>query len=36
MIATSKHMPVQGLALSIDGCYDTKVDVSEVIERIKQ
>ena len=35
MIATSKHIPVQGLALLVDGCYDTKVDVSEVIEKMR-
>ena len=35
MIATSKHLPVQGVVLLVDGCYDTKVDVSEVIEKMR-
>ena len=35
MQAVSKHMPVQGVCLMKDGCYDTKVDVSEVISKME-
>lgn len=35
MISTSKHMPVQGVVLLVDGCYDTKADVSEVVEKMR-
>lgn len=35
MQAVSKFMPVQGVCLIRDGCYDTKVDVTEVIHKME-
>ncbi len=35
MQAVSKYMPVQGVCLMKDGCYDTKVDVDEVISKME-
>lgn len=35
MQAVSKYMPVQGVCLIKDGCYDTKVDVDEVISKME-
>ncbi len=35
MQAVSKSMPVQGVCLIRDGCYDTKVDVAEVIHKME-
>jgi len=35
MQAVSKFMPVQGVCLMRDGCYDTKVDVAEVIHKME-
>jgi len=35
MQAVSKFVPVQGVCLLKDGCYDTKVDVDEVIRKME-
>jgi len=35
MQSVSKFMPVQGVCLIRDGCYDTKVDVAEVIHKME-
>ncbi|MGP8322019.1 MAG: DUF116 domain-containing protein [Methanosarcinaceae archaeon] len=35
MQSVSKFMPVQGICLIRDGCYDTKVDVDEVIKKME-
>ena len=35
MQSVSKYMPVQGVCLMKDGCYDTKVDVAEVIHKME-
>lgn len=35
MQAVSKLVPVQGVCLLKDGCYDTKVDVDEVIKKME-
>ena len=35
MQSVSKFMPVQGVCLMKDGCYDTKVDVAEVIHKME-
>ena len=35
MQAVSKFMPVQGVCLMKDGCYNTKVNVSEVIHKME-
>lgn len=35
MQAVSKMVPVQGVCLLKDGCYDTKVDVDEVIRKME-
>ena len=35
MQTVSKMVPVQGVCLLKDGCYDTKVDVDEVIQKME-